>query len=173
MELKELDWEERLAGKVSGRLPWETPAEYAKFCAFRDCPRPRSVRKAYELFCRKQGITPRKDPPSSWYALYRGECKAFRRAKKLLAAVERAEKAHGREPDWEGLQKAIERAKREGKLERYEGVIGEIMDALTLIEWAFWSLAVDEEGNPLPGVPTWEERREAYWKARERKREAE
>jgi hypothetical protein len=150
---------------VCQHLPWETAAEHAKFHYFLLCPRPRNVRKAYRLYCQDNGIEPKKDPPSSWYRLYRGEYLAFRRAEKWLRAIERAEKVHGRVPDWERLAAA---AHASGKLGQYEGEIGEVMDDLILIEWAFYSLAIDKNGDPIPGMATWDERTAAYWEAVER-----
>lgn len=137
------------------RQPWETPEEHEKFHFFLLCPGPRSVRKAYQLYCKFNGLAPTKDPPSSWYKLYRGEYAAFRRAKQQLKAIEHAGIMHGRAPDWEGLEMTAAAAGRIGQL---EGETGEIMDSLTLIEQAFWSLAIKLNGDPIPGMPTWEER---------------
>jgi len=135
------------------RLPWETAGEYDKFHAFLFCSEPRSVRKAYRAYCTANGRTPRKNPPSSWYKLYRGEYAALRLAERRKAAIERAEKVHGLVPDWEGVEAA---ARRTGEIGKYEGEIGEVWDALTLIEWAFWSLGIDLNGDLVR--PTWQER---------------
>jgi hypothetical protein len=135
--------------------PWETPEEHEKFHFFMLCPGPRSVRKAYQLYCRMNGLAPNQDPPSSWYKLYRGEYAAFRRAKQQLKAIEHAGIMHGRAPDWEGLELAAAAA---GKIGQLAGDSGEIMDGITLIEQAFWSLAINLSGDPIPGMPTWAER---------------
>jgi hypothetical protein len=63
-------------------LPWETESERTKFQYFLLCPRPRSVRKAYRLWCEDNGIEPKKDPPKSWYRAYRGDYAAFRKAER-------------------------------------------------------------------------------------------
>ena len=137
------------------QLPWETPEEHERFHFFMLCPGPRSVRQAYRMYCRVNGLAPQKDPPSSWYQLYRGEYAAFRRAKQQLKAIERAAIFCGRAPDWEDLEMAAVAA---GKIGQLEGDSGEIMDSLTLIEQAFWSLAIDLNGTPIPDLPTWAER---------------
>jgi hypothetical protein len=139
----------------SCNLPWESSEEFERFRYFLRCPLPRSVRKAYRQYCAAQGRKPRKDPPSSWYRLHRGEYGAIRLAEQRQRAIERAEKVHGLTPDWAGLEAT---ARQSGEIGKYEGEIGKVWDSLTLIEWAFRSLAIDLHGDPLPGLPTWEER---------------
>jgi hypothetical protein len=153
---------------IRDRLPWETNEEYQRLIAYLFCPRPRSVRKAYRLYCTQNGATPKKDPPSTWFQLARGEFSAFQKAETQRNAIERAGQVHGRFPDWEGLAAVIEKEIAEGtgdlKKEDFpEGEIGQVMRELTLIEFAFLSLAIDKNGDPLPGRKTWIERAAAWW----------
>ncbi len=164
--------EDAATGKLPAncqRLPWETQAEYTCFHYFMLCPEPRSVRKAYRIYCTANGYEPKKDPPSSWYKLYRGGYRAFRKAEQRLAAIERAGKVHGRVPDWQKLEDAARVGGHLGKHHAEFGQeIGDIADRLALIEWAFWSLAIDKNGDPIPGLPTWKERSQAAWDQVER-----
>lgn len=141
------------------RLPWETDAEYAKFQAFLLLDPARSVRQAYRAFCEQNGIKPKKDPGSNWFKLARGEYSAFAKAKQQLTAIERASQVHGRVPDWEGLEVA---ARAGGHLDKHPGEFCKITNTLLLIEWAFWSLAIDNNGDPILGQRTWVEIAELY-----------
>jgi hypothetical protein len=83
-----------------------------------------------------------------------------------LRAIKRAGKVHGRVPNWPRLELAATAAGVIGEHaphSNYTDDIREVQDTLILIEWAFWSLAVDQNGDPIPGWQTWEERNEAYW----------
>lgn len=42
-----------------------------------------------------------------------------------------------------------------GRIGQIPGEVEQVMDELTLIELAFLSLAIDLNGDPLLGVPTW------------------
>jgi hypothetical protein len=157
----ELD-DEELISEIR-QLPWETSQEYGKFKRWLFLGPGRSVRRAYRAWCEASGIEPKKNPPSTWYEMYRGHYAAFRKADEQYAAIEHAGDVHGRFPDWETLERSIE---QEGELEQYKGVeFYEIMLSLALVDWAFHSLAIDNNGDPLPGVPTWGERAAAYWDA--------
>ena len=104
----------------------------------------RTIRKAYKTWCVKNGEEPKKNPSSTWYQLYKGEYQAFRRAEMQSKAIEKAGEIHGRSPDWDKLT-AI--AEKEGLLGKYSGEEGEIMDELTLIDFAFHSLSIDNNGG--------------------------
>lgn len=144
------------------RKPWETSAEYDKFLTYLLMPKPRSIRGAYRLYCEQNGREPAENVPGSWYKLANGEYRAFRKAKRQLAAIERAEAIHARSPHWEELEYLASQC---GDLDQYEGEVGEIMNGLMLIDYAFHSLAIDLNGDPLPGWKTWYERRDAFWEA--------
>jgi hypothetical protein len=122
----------------------------------------RSIRKAYRAWCEDNHETPKQDPPSTWYQVAKGRFAAFRKAEWQSAAIERAGEVHGRIPDWERLTAVAE---QEVLLGKYAGEEGEIMDELTLLDFAFQSLAIDSKGNPIPGQMTWAERSQAYWNA--------
>jgi hypothetical protein len=148
------------------RLPWETPGEYAKFRVSLMQGPARTVRQSYRAYCRVNGIEPKANPPSTWYDLYNGRYAAFRKAEWQYKAIERAGEVHNRFPNWEKLEAIID---QEIELEKYKGgEFYEIMLDLALINLAFHALAIDNAGNPLPGVLTWEERAAAYWAAVER-----
>ena len=139
------------------RLPYETGAEHTKFGFFFSCGPRRSVRRAYLLYCKENGIKPKQNPPSSWYDLFRGEYLAIRRAKQKIEAIERAGEVHGREPNYPLLMKMAA-----PEATKYPPEFAEIMVDLALIDLAFDALAIDLNGDPLPGIPPWEERRAAY-----------
>jgi hypothetical protein len=146
------------------RLPWETSDEYHRLHHFLFSPRPRSIRKAYRRYCEESGIKPKKDPPSSWYKLAREGPSKIRKAKRQMAAIERAGKVHGRVPDWGGLEAAARVGGHLGKYHaKFGQEIGDQADSLVIIQWAFWSLAIDDNGDPIPGAETWEERQSLYW----------
>lgn len=168
-EEKEQHWRDLVEmGKVPpgyNRLPWETSGEWTKFRAFLFCSEPRSVRKAYRMFCEQNGIEPKENPPTSWYRVFRGQYYAFRKAERQWKAIQRAQEVHGRIPNWERLGAV---ALAGGELGKHEGEEGRILDDMRIIDWAFHSLAIDKNGDPLPGVLTWEERSRAYWRAVDR-----
>lgn len=145
------------------RYPWESAGEYSKFCYYLFLGPGRSVRRAYQAWCIDSKIEPKANPPSSWYDLYNGRYAAFRKAERQSKAIEHAGEEHGRFPDWETLEATIQEA---GLLKEFEGGEHyEIMHDLTIIDFAFQSLAIDSKGDPKPGEPTWDERRAAYWEA--------
>lgn len=148
--------------QIISKKPWETSSEYVKFMYFLLCPHPRSVRAAYRLYCEDNGIKPRKNPPSSWYKLFRGEYLAFRKADRKAAAIQRAGEVHGRFPDWERLEAT---AQKMGDIGKDTSPAGQVMDSLMLLDYAFVSLAIDDNGDPIPGELTWQERNQAYWDA--------
>ena len=142
------------------RLPWETNAEFSQFNAYR-LGYPRTVRSAYDRLCKASGKKPRKDPPSTWFKAARGNYAAFRKAERQLAAIEVAEAKHGRVVDWDAIGFIVNSAIEEGELNPQvyaRPPYGEVMTDLKICEVAFMSLAIDIDGDPLPGQLTWEER---------------
>ncbi len=153
---EEEDAEESQTPAAARRLPFEAPEEYKRFAAFLNTS-PHSVREAYRNYCAAGGKVAKKDPPSNWYTLYHGEYAAFRKTDQRLMAIERAGKMHGRFVDWEAVEAIVNQAIDEGKLEQglYRGEFGEVMTVMKVVEVAFMSLAINQKGEPLPGVKTW------------------
>lgn len=142
--------------ELIARLPWETGEEHSKFLAWLLCPRPRSVRGAYRFYCEQQGITPKRDPPPSWFKLARGTTAALATTEKQLRAIVRAGEVWDRFPNWPAIEAAI-LASGQLATDHYS-----VEFELLRTQWAFWSLAIDLNGDPLPGAATWEGRRQAY-----------
>lgn len=153
------DGEEGKMPARARRLPFESSEEYKRFMFFLSTS-PHSVREAYKNYCAAGGKTAKKDPPSNWYTLYHGEYAAFRKTDQRLMAIERAGKMHGRFVDWEAVETIVNQAIDEGELDPglYRGEFGEVMTVMKVVEVAFMSLAIGRDGEPLPGVKTWEER---------------
>ena len=142
------------------RKPWENGEEYGKFTAFRQMGPSRSVREAYRVFTEQAHKKPKDNPPSTWYQLYNGHYLAFRQADARMKAIEAAGAKHGRAVDWDVIYAIVNQAIDEGELPEdiYRGEYGEIMTDLKAVEVGFMSIAVDLNGDPLPGVEPWEER---------------
>lgn len=154
------------------RLPWESPAEYAKFATFTRLGPARSIRAAYRQFCRENNIKAKDNPPSSWYELSRGETRALRRARRQIAEIEQAIAEKG-DPDFprllfvaynagemtQGVLEAIvtdwlqdeKRRPLAWLKERIgppaEGEAGEVMAALAIIKFARLALALVDNGQ--------------------------
>lgn len=144
---------------VTRQLPFETGEEYRRFQFFLSAS-PRSVREAYRLYQKAAGKEPKAYPPSTWFETARGDYATIRKANRQLKAIERAGQMHGRAVDWPAIEAIVNQAIEEGELDKavYRGEFGEVMTGLKVIQVAFWSLAIDARGEPLPGVKTWEER---------------
>lgn len=141
------------------RLPWESQEEYSKFFTFLHTSHPRSIRKAYQAYCEHGGREPKQNPPSSWYDLAQGMTLVIRKTINRLAAIDKAGKV-GRYPEWETIGAIVQAAIEDGELDQTiycDPGTGDTMREIKVIEIAFESLAIDLDGNPLPGVPTWEE----------------
>lgn len=153
------------------RLPFETADEYKRFWFFMNAT-PHSVREAYRLYCKATGKAAHDYPPSNWYPLSRGEYAAFRKTEQRLHAIERACEKCGRVVDWPAFEAIVNQAIAEGELDQeiYRGEFGEVMTGMKVVEVAFMSLAVDLNGDPLPGQVPWEERVKADRRARGRVR---
>lgn len=144
---------------VCQRKPWESAEEYQKYLAFQFCPHPRSIRKAYRGYCKADGVEPKKDPPSNWYQLAKGRTLLVRKTEQREAAIDYAEKKHNRLVNWDAIEGIVLMSIEDGELDQaiYRGPFGEEITTMKIIEVAFYSLAIDLKGNPLPGEKTWEE----------------
>ena len=62
--------------------------------------------------------------------------------------------------DWDVIYAIVEQAIDEGELPEdiYRGEYGELMTDLKVAEVGFMSLAIDLNGDPLPGAEPWDER---------------
>ena len=120
------EWE-----RLRRKYPWETNREYQMFQVYLLCGPGRSIRKAYRTWCKANHAEPKKDPPSNWFHLARGEFAAFQKADQQREALERARNVYQRVPEWERLQAVAQ-----------QGASWESTRAKMARSWTSWSCSI-------------------------------